>query len=96
MLEDVAKIRRVVLAYGTADLRKGIDGLSMMIGDKYHQNPFEKEPCFFSVADALTRSIPSKYTLEPMVTIRMNSYVGTDQRICFVTVSYRHRCLPLF
>lgn len=33
-----------------------IDGLSMIIGDKYHQNPFEKEPCFFSVADALTES----------------------------------------
>lgn len=40
MLEDIAKIRRVVLACGTVDLRKGIDGLSMIIGDKYHQNPF--------------------------------------------------------
>ena len=42
MLEDVAEIRRVVLACGMVDLRKGIDGLSMIIGDKYHQNPFEK------------------------------------------------------
>ena len=31
MLEDVAKIRRVVLACGTVDLRKRIDGLSMII-----------------------------------------------------------------
>ena len=46
MLEDVAKIRRVVLACGTVDLRKGIDGLSMIIGDKYHQNPFEKGTLF--------------------------------------------------
>lgn len=42
MLEDVLGIRRVVLACGTVDLRKGIDGLSMIIGDRYGQNPFEK------------------------------------------------------
>ena len=35
MLENVAKITRVVLACGTVDLRKGIDGLSVIIGDKY-------------------------------------------------------------
>ncbi len=29
MLEDVAGIRRVVLACGRVDLRKGIDGLGM-------------------------------------------------------------------
>ena len=46
MLEDVAKIRRVVLACGTVDLRKGIDGLSMIIGYKYNQNPFEKGTLF--------------------------------------------------
>ena len=41
MLEDAAGIRRVVLACGTVDLRKGIDGLAMIIGDKYQQNPFD-------------------------------------------------------
>ena len=46
MLEDVAEIRRVVLACGMVDLRKGSDGLSMIIGDKYHQNPFEKGTLF--------------------------------------------------
>lgn len=46
MLEDAAGIRRVVLACGTVDLRKGIDGLSMIIGDKYHQNPFERGTLF--------------------------------------------------
>lgn len=56
MLEDAAGIRKVVIACGYVDLRKGIDGLSMIIGDKYKQNPFEKEPCFCSVADALTDS----------------------------------------
>ncbi len=46
MLEDVAGIRRVVLACRTVDLRKGIDGLAMIIGDKYKQNPFEKGTLF--------------------------------------------------
>ena len=46
MLEDAVGIRRVVLACGTVDLRKGIDGLSMIIGDKYQQNPFEKGTLF--------------------------------------------------
>lgn len=56
MLENVAKITRVVLACGTVDLRKGIDGLSMIIGDKYKQNPFEKELCSYSVGDVPTES----------------------------------------
>ncbi|MCR4744320.1 MAG: IS66 family insertion sequence element accessory protein TnpB [Lachnospiraceae bacterium] len=46
MLEDYAGIRRVVVACGTVDLRKGIDGLAMIIGDKYHQNPFEQGTLF--------------------------------------------------
>lgn len=46
MLENAAKIRRVVLACGAVDLRKGIDGLSMIIGDKYSQNPFDKGTLF--------------------------------------------------
>ena len=46
MLEDVLQIRRVVLACGTVDLRKGIDGLAMIIGDKYKQNPFEMGTLF--------------------------------------------------
>ena len=46
MLEDVAGIRRVVIACAYVDLRKGIDGLSIIIGDRYHQNPFEKGTLF--------------------------------------------------
>ena len=46
MLEDAAGIRRVVLACGIVDLRNGIDGLAMIIGDKYKQNPFEKGTLF--------------------------------------------------
>ena len=39
MLEDAGGIRRVVLACGFVDLRKGIDGLATIIGDRYGQNP---------------------------------------------------------
>ena len=46
MLENVAHIKKVVIACGMVDLRKGIDGLSMIIGDRYHQNPFEKGTLF--------------------------------------------------
>ena len=56
MLEDAAGIRRVVLACGVVDLRKGIDGLAMIIGDKYKQNPFERERCSYFVDDVPTGS----------------------------------------
>lgn len=46
MQEDTAEFRRVVFACGAVDLRKGIDGLSMIVFDKYHQNPFEKGTLF--------------------------------------------------
>lgn len=46
MLEDHMSVRRIVLACGTVDLRKGIDGLAMIIGDRYKQNPFEKGTLF--------------------------------------------------
>lgn len=45
--EDAGGIRHVVLACGTVDLRRGIDGLATIIGDKYRQNPFEKETLSF-------------------------------------------------
>lgn len=46
MPEDATGICRVVLACGTVELRNGIDGLIMIIGDKYKQNPFEKGVLF--------------------------------------------------
>lgn len=33
-------------ACGTVDLHKGIDGLAMIIGERYKQNPFEKGTLF--------------------------------------------------
>lgn len=46
MLSDVAEIRRVVLCTGYVDLRKGIDGLALIIGSQFEQNPFEKGTLF--------------------------------------------------
>lgn len=46
MLSDVAGIKRVVLAVGRVDLRKGVDGLSTIIGADYDQNPYEKGTLF--------------------------------------------------
>lgn len=46
MFEDHTAVRRIVLACGTVDLRIGIDGLAMIIGDRYKQNPFEKGTLF--------------------------------------------------
>ena len=60
MLENVAKITRVVLACGTVDLRKGIDGLSMIIGDKYKQNPFEISLLLLTVYSLTSRGIMPK------------------------------------
>ncbi len=46
MLEDADGIHRVVLACGSVNLRKGIDGLATITGDKYDQNLFEKGTLF--------------------------------------------------
>lgn len=55
MLEDVAGIRRVVLACGVVDLRKGIDGLAQIIGSQYELNPFEKGTLFLFCGRRLDR-----------------------------------------
>ena len=46
MLADFLEIRRVVIACGYVDLRKGVDGLAQIIGSRYGQNPFEKGTLF--------------------------------------------------
>lgn len=54
MLEDAGGIRRVILACGFVDLRKGIDGLAQVIGSQYNLNPFEKGTLFCSVEGVQT------------------------------------------
>ena len=69
MLEDAAGIRRVVLACGVVDLRKGIDGLAMIIGDKYKQNPFEVTRTSGQMIQGLGEAHNSDVLLEPPVQI---------------------------
>ncbi len=46
MLNDYAGIKRVILACGTVDLRKGIDGLARIVRSAYRMDPFEKGTLF--------------------------------------------------
>lgn len=39
-------LKKVVIACGRTDLRKGIDGLAQLIGTKYALNPFKKVVLF--------------------------------------------------
>ena len=39
-------VKRIIIACGRTDLRKGIDGLAQIIGTKYDLNPFEKDVLF--------------------------------------------------
>lgn len=46
MLAEATGVKRIILACGRTDLRKGIDGLAQLIGTKYDLNPFEKDVLF--------------------------------------------------
>ena len=46
MLESIIGIRRIVLCCGYVDLRKGIEGLSLIIGSRFSLNPYEKGTLF--------------------------------------------------
>lgn len=46
MLVEAAGVRKIILACGRTDLRKGIDGLAQLVGTKYDLNPFEKDVLF--------------------------------------------------
>lgn len=47
MLTDAYRsFRKVLLAIGYTDLRKGIQGLAEIVGAKYNLNPYEKDVLF--------------------------------------------------
>ncbi len=46
MLAEAADVKRIIIACGWTDLRKGIDGLAQLVGTKYDMNPFEKDILF--------------------------------------------------
>ena len=46
MLAEAGGLKKIIIACGRTDLRKGIDGLTQLIGTKYELNPFEKDVLF--------------------------------------------------
>ena len=46
MLAEVSGVKKIIIACGRTDLRKGIDGLAQLVGTKYDLNPFEKDVLF--------------------------------------------------
>ena len=46
LAESYTSFKKVYLAIGYTDLRKGIQGLSQLIGIKFNMNPFEKDILF--------------------------------------------------
>lgn len=70
MLEDTAGIRRVVIAYETVDLRKGLDSLAMIIGDKYKQDPFESKRQIRRPTSAIK---PLTFTI-PLIASKLSIY----------------------
>ncbi len=46
MLSEAAGVKKIIIACGRTDLRKGIDGLAQFIGTRYNLNPFERDVLF--------------------------------------------------
>ena len=46
MLNDAKGFRRVVIACGRTDLRRGIDGLAAIIQEQFRMDPSEKNVLF--------------------------------------------------
>ena len=46
MLAEAAGVRKIYIACGYTDLRKGIDGLAQLVGTSFDLNPFQKDVLF--------------------------------------------------
>ena len=56
MLSEAYNVRKIMIATGYTDLRKGIEGLSELVFSNYHLNPAEKDVLFLFWARELTAS----------------------------------------
>ena len=75
MLAEAAGVKKIIIACGRTDLRKGIDGLAQLIGTKYDLNPFEKDVLFLFCG--------SRCSVEAVVTVYEDFY-GKDYPQPFV------------
>ncbi len=55
MLHDVTTFKRIYIACGRTDLRKGIDGLSCLIKEQFHLDTVEKDVLFLFCGTRLDR-----------------------------------------
>lgn len=46
MLAEAAGVKKIYIACGFTDLRKGIDGLAQIVGTTFDLNPFQKDVLF--------------------------------------------------
>lgn len=46
MLAEAAGIKKIYIACGYTDLRRGIDGLAQLVGTVFNLNPYEKDILF--------------------------------------------------
>lgn len=53
---DVSRFRHVYVFVGKTDLRKGISGLSTLVKEKFHLNPFDPGNLFLFADRAIKRS----------------------------------------
>ena len=56
MLNDGTGFKKIYLAMGFTDLRRGIDGLANIVRFHFHLDPYDKILCAFFVADVATVS----------------------------------------
>lgn len=56
MLNDASGFRKIYLATGYTDLRRGMEGLANIIRFRFHLDPYDRNTCFFSVAREQTIS----------------------------------------
>lgn len=70
MLNDATGFDKIFIATGYTDLRRGIDGLASTIKYQFELDPFQKNTCFFSVANVPTES---------------KDWFGKEMGFCFFT-----------
>ena len=58
MLYDARGFEKIYVAPGYTDMRKGIDGLAMIIGRDLRLNPYQKNVLFLFCGDRAARSRP--------------------------------------
>lgn len=60
---DVSRFRHVYVFVGRTDLRKGISGLSTLVKEKFHLDPFEPGNLFLLILSILVDTFFSRISL---------------------------------